>query len=152
MLYMFRTILVHLQDQLYKLYITFGICHTTATRMVPAYTKCDVQLIKLLLKMDWYSPKHIEHLVENSLITIILCILLVYIQTERWCTDHTMSNFSAICQIWLQYNSIDTFVVYVYFMKGVSVLWVRHTGIKIRQTLQFTSVMLWNTYSKTKLS
>ena len=26
--------------------------HTTATRMVSAYTKCDVQLIKLLLKMD----------------------------------------------------------------------------------------------------
>ena len=46
----------------YKLYITFGKCwyvwllcgysHTTATRMVPAYTKCDVQLIKLLLMMD----------------------------------------------------------------------------------------------------
>ena len=25
MLYMFRTVLVHLQEQLYKLYITFGI-------------------------------------------------------------------------------------------------------------------------------
>ena len=43
----------------YKLYITFGICwyvrllcgyrndHTTARRMAPAYTKCDVQLIKV---------------------------------------------------------------------------------------------------------
>ena len=45
-----------------KLYIAFGICryrpvpyvwllfgysHTTARRMVPAYTKCDVQLIKV---------------------------------------------------------------------------------------------------------
>ena len=45
----------------YKLYIAFGICrymptpcvwllfgysHTTATGMVPAYTECDVQLIK----------------------------------------------------------------------------------------------------------
>ena len=45
----------------YKLYIAFGICrympipytwllcgysNTTATRMVSAYTKCDVQLIK----------------------------------------------------------------------------------------------------------
>ena len=33
----------------YKLYLTFGICgygHTTARRMVPAYTKCEVQLIK----------------------------------------------------------------------------------------------------------
>ena len=26
MLYMFRTVLVHLQEQLYKLYIAFGIC------------------------------------------------------------------------------------------------------------------------------
>ena len=29
-----------------------GCRHTTARRMVPAYTKCDVQLIKLLLMMD----------------------------------------------------------------------------------------------------
>ena len=57
MLYMFRTLLVHHQEQLYKLYITFGIfgyvcvlggySHTTDRRMVPAYTKCDVQLIKV---------------------------------------------------------------------------------------------------------
>ena len=46
----------------YKLYIVFGtfgyvwlLCgysRTTARRMVPAYTKCHVQLIKLLLMMD----------------------------------------------------------------------------------------------------
>ena len=57
MLYMFRTILVHQQEQLYKLYIAFGICryHTSgccvaiATQQpdVPAYNKCDVQLIKI---------------------------------------------------------------------------------------------------------
>ena len=62
MLYMFRTILVHHQEQLYKLYIAFGTCrymptqyvwlfcgynHTTATRIVPTYAKCDVQLIKV---------------------------------------------------------------------------------------------------------
>ena len=29
-----------------------GCSHTTARRMVPACTKCDVQLIKLLLMMD----------------------------------------------------------------------------------------------------
>ena len=55
MVYMFRTILVHHQEQLYKLYITFGIrrydtsgcCVAIATKQpdVPAYTKCDVQLI-----------------------------------------------------------------------------------------------------------
>ena len=57
MLCMFRTILDHHQEQLYKLYIAFGICryvwllcgysHTTDRRMVPAYTKSDVQLIKV---------------------------------------------------------------------------------------------------------
>ena len=67
MLYVFRTVLVHLQEQLYELYIALGICrympvpyvwllcgysHTTARRVVPAYTKYDVQLIKLLLLMD----------------------------------------------------------------------------------------------------
>ena len=59
---MFRAILVHHQEQLYKLYVAFGIClyvqllcghsQTTARPMVPAYTKCDVQIIKLLLMMD----------------------------------------------------------------------------------------------------
>ena len=44
----------------YKLYIAFGICryvwllcgYSHTTRMVSAYTKCDLQLIKFLLKMD----------------------------------------------------------------------------------------------------
>ena len=81
MLYMFRTILVHHQEQLYRLYIVFGTCRyhtsgccvTIATqqphvwyRHVPAYTKCDVQLTKLLLMMDQYSPKHVDHLMENE--------------------------------------------------------------------------------------
>ena len=62
MLYMFGTVLVHLQEQLYKLYIAFGICRyhtcgcyvgiTTQQPDVSAYTKCDVQLINLLLMMD----------------------------------------------------------------------------------------------------
>ena len=62
-LYMFRTVSFHLQEQcFYKLYVVFGMCgyvwllcgysNTTARRMVPAYTKWDVQLIKLLLMMD----------------------------------------------------------------------------------------------------
>ena len=52
---MFWTIVVHLQEQLYKLYIAFciyryhtcGCCVAIATRMVLAYTKYDVQLIKV---------------------------------------------------------------------------------------------------------
>ena len=41
-----------------RLYFSLDALHvsdcsrTTARRMVPAYTKCDVQLIKLLLMMD----------------------------------------------------------------------------------------------------
>ena len=33
-------------------WLLFGYSHTTARHMVPACTKCDVQLIKLLLMMD----------------------------------------------------------------------------------------------------
>ena len=53
MLYVFRTELVHHEEQLYKLYITFSICRYMPVRLatqqpdVPAYTKCDVQLIKV---------------------------------------------------------------------------------------------------------
>ena len=41
----------------YKLYIVFGTCRyvlptTTQQPYVSAYTKCDVQFIKLLLMMD----------------------------------------------------------------------------------------------------
>ena len=57
MLYMFRIVLVHHQEQLYKLYIAFGICryHKSGCCVaiaISAYTKCDVQLIKFLLMMD----------------------------------------------------------------------------------------------------
>ena len=40
-LYMFRTVLVHLQEYLFISCMSYLV-----------YTKCDVQLIKLLLKMD----------------------------------------------------------------------------------------------------
>ena len=77
MFYMFRTVLVHYQEQLYKLYIAFGICryHTSvccvaiATQQtdVPAYTGIyDVQLIKLFLKTYCCSPKHVEHLTVDK--------------------------------------------------------------------------------------
>ena len=45
---MFRTVLVHHQEQLYKLYIAFGICRYMQTyQHLPTHTKCDVQLIKV---------------------------------------------------------------------------------------------------------
>ena len=48
-------------------YVWLLCCYsnTTARRMVSAYTKYDIQLIKrLLLKMDWYSPKHVERILK----------------------------------------------------------------------------------------
>jgi hypothetical protein len=53
-LYIFRTVSVHLPEQyFYKLYVMFGIC---------GY---DIKFIKgLLLKMDWYSMKHVERIVK----------------------------------------------------------------------------------------
>ena len=75
MLYMFRTVLVHLQEQtfisctshlVYARYVWLLCGYSQAYRHIPAYTKCDVQLIKLLLMMDYHSAKHVEHLMENK--------------------------------------------------------------------------------------
>ena len=75
-LYMFRTTISPSSGAIFNnLYSAIGTCqyvwllcgysHTTDRRIVLAYTKCDVQLIKrLLLMMDWYSPKHVEHILK----------------------------------------------------------------------------------------
>ena len=54
---MHKILVIRLYFPLDALHVSYvwllcGYSHTSATRMVPAYTKCDVQLIKLLLKMD----------------------------------------------------------------------------------------------------
>ena len=53
---MFRTVLVHHQEQLYKpVYADKSVCCVAIDTEQPdisAYTKCDVQLIKFLLMMD----------------------------------------------------------------------------------------------------
>ena len=101
MLYMFRTVLVHHQEQLYKLYIAFGICRYMPVPYVwllCGYTKCDVQLIVLLLMMDQYSPKHVEHLMEKIKFNHRnLCIMLVYIHISVMKLRHrlVLSNPSA---------------------------------------------------------
>ena len=102
---MFRTILVHHHEQLYKLYIAFGICwyhtcgccvaigwspsysHTTATRMVPTYTGI------YQMRCTAYKVAPDDGLTESetcrasngkeSLTTRILCILLVYVHIVR---------------------------------------------------------------------
>ena len=73
MLYMFRTVLVHHQEQ-HFISCTSHLVHAGTIRVaiatqqtdVPAYTRCDVQLTKFLLMMDKYSRKHVEHLIENK--------------------------------------------------------------------------------------
>ena len=65
---MFRTILVHHQEQLYKLYIAFGICR--------------------------YMPVPYVWLLCGYSHTRVLFILLVYIHIVGWCTVHTTSDYS----------------------------------------------------------
>ena len=74
-LYMFRTVSVHLQEQFFY-----------ELNVVSAHTKYDVQLIKrLLLKMDRYSPKHVERIfkIKSNHKKKTLCILLVYIHIAK---------------------------------------------------------------------
>ena len=77
---------------LYKLYIALSICRYMPVpyiwlqtyRHIPAYTKCDVQLIKVapddgLIQSETCRASN----GKQSLITGILCILLVYIHIVR---------------------------------------------------------------------
>ena len=49
-----RTVLVHLQEQLYKLYMTFGIYQMRCTTY------------KVAPEDGLNCPKHVEHLMENK--------------------------------------------------------------------------------------
>ena len=52
--------------------------------------------IRTLLKMDYWSPKHVELLnVMNKINHQILCILLDYIYIAKWYTVHTISNMTS---------------------------------------------------------
>ena len=59
----------------------FGLCQSIfrnnfincTSHLVYADTKCDVQLIKLLLKMDRQSPKHVEHILKNKVLSQECC-------------------------------------------------------------------------------
>ena len=103
---MFRTILVHLQEQLYKLYIALdisryhksGCCAAIATQQpdVPAYTgiyqiRCTAYKVAPddgLIQSETCRASHRKW----SLITRILCILLFRIHIVGWCTVHKTSN------------------------------------------------------------
>ena len=86
-LYMFRTVSVHLQEH---------SSNTTARRMVPAFTKYNIQLIKkrMLLKMDWYSPKHVQRVLKiksNHKKFCATCWLYIY-----WVWQDTFITRNAI--------------------------------------------------------
>ena len=75
MLYMFRTILAHHQEQPFisctshLVYAgTSGCCVAITTQQpdVSAYTKCDVQLQNVAPDDGLQSPKHVEHLMINK--------------------------------------------------------------------------------------
>jgi hypothetical protein len=62
MLYIFRTILVHHQEQLYKLYIPFGICryHTTDSGL-------------------WELYRHYKHICRQLRVIFLFCRSVFYI-------------------------------------------------------------------------
>ena len=54
MLYMFRTVLVHLQEQHFKLYIAFGVCryHTSGCCVVIATQQPDLSAYTSIYQMQ----------------------------------------------------------------------------------------------------
>ena len=94
---MFRTILVHHQEQIYKLYIAFGICryHTSGCCVVIATQQPQVSAYTGIYQMRCvaYNVAPDDGPIQSetcrasngkwSLITRILCILLVYIHIFR---------------------------------------------------------------------
>ena len=54
--------LVHHQERRFGA----GYKHTTARRMVPAYTKCDIQLQNVAPDDGLKGPKHVQHLMINK--------------------------------------------------------------------------------------
>jgi hypothetical protein len=76
-------------------YVWLLCCYSNTTaRRIRIYRIRHTTYKNLLLKMDWYNPKHVERILKNkSIITRILCILLVYIHIARLCTVYTISNW-----------------------------------------------------------
>ena len=81
---MFRTSIVHLQEQ-------FGMSRYVLGR-IETY-QIATYSIRTLLKMDYWSPKHVElPNVINKINHQILCILLDYRYTAKWYTVYTISK------------------------------------------------------------
>ena len=73
---MFRTLWFIIRNDVLELYFAIsirryiwllcGYSHTTARRMVPAYTNCDIQLQNVTPDDVLKSPKRVEHLMINK--------------------------------------------------------------------------------------
>ena len=70
MLYMFRTVLVHHQEQIYKLYIAFGICryHTSGCCVAIATQQPDVLPYTGIYQMRCtaYKVAHDDGLIQSE--------------------------------------------------------------------------------------
>ena len=103
MFYMFRTVSVHLQEQsFYKLYITFGTRRYMPIRLAVVllqtygtgiYQMRCTAYKRLLLKMDWYSPKHVEHILKIKSNHKNFVHLVGYIHIARWRMVRSMSQY-----------------------------------------------------------
>ena len=103
---MFRTSIVHLQERSYAVCCNlvcldtsccYENCSSSFTLITTGHTKFATYSIRTLLKMDYWSPKHVELLnVMNKINHQILCILLDYEYIAKWSTVHTISNPSRI--------------------------------------------------------
>ena len=92
-----------------------GFSNTTARR-IGTYQKRHTAYKKLLLMMDWYSPKHVQRILKIKTNHKNFVRLAGYIHIVRWRTVHTMSNwFYRVCKTWPlqyeQYNSVSTALI-----------------------------------------
>ena len=92
---MFRTPILHLQERSYAVCCNLVCLDTSCCYEGEGRTAHQIATynIRTLLKMDYWSPKHVELLnVMNKINHQILCILLDYRHIAKWYTVHTVSN------------------------------------------------------------
>ena len=94
---MFRTSIVHLQERSYVVCCNLVCLHTSCcegtTGSIETY-QIATYSIRTLLKMDYWSTKHVELLnVRSKINHQIFCISLDYIYIAKWYTVHTISNY-----------------------------------------------------------
>ena len=121
---MFRTSVVHLQERSYAVCCN-SVCLDTLwgwrKNCSPSFTlittwrietyRIATYSIRTLLRMDYYSPEHVELLNVMNKINQVFCILLDYRCITKWYTVHTISNviYIYIYPIWFCIQPEDGF-------------------------------------------